>query len=497
LPNYLLETQNLSKKLGNGFALEDIHLNLLEQEVHILMGANGAGKSSLVKTLSGIITGYTGKILLNGKVVAIHSVDDAKAHGIFYVPQDIQLFDKMTVSENLFFETFYTKHKFSPINMAEISFKTKTLFDEFQINIDPLALVEQYGLAQKHIIQILKAYVSNAKVIILDEPSAAFTDHESDLLHAIIKKLKSKYVGILLISHRLNDIYKLGDRVSIIRDGHLIATLGVNDSIEEEIILLLAGMPLSNKYPKLHFKKGKELLRVTHLKSSGILTDVSFTLHKHEVLGITGLAGSGRTLLANCLFGNTDYECQHLEINGASVDVTHPFEAISNCIAFLPEDREADGIIPSLNVADNIAFTSLRRFSSHNLINYNILLSTVKDYLTKFNVTSSNTRSRHNYYNPGHWQKMFFIKWIMNRSKIFILDEPTRGVDIVSKVDIYNCINNITKNGGGIILISSDFDEILGMCDRILVLSQGKFICEMTQKEATKEKILHYATGNQ
>jgi ribose transport system ATP-binding protein len=289
----------------------------------------------------------------------------------------------------------------------------------------------------------------------------------------------------------------LGDRVSIIRDGHLIATLGVNDSIEEEIILLLAGMPLSNKYPKLHFKKGKELLRVTHLKSSGILTDVSFTLHKHEVLGITGLAGSGRTLLANCLFGNTDYECQHLEINGASVDVTHPFEAISNCIAFLPEDREADGIIPSLNVADNIAFTSLRRFSSHNLINYNILLSTVKDYLTKFNVTSSNTRSRHNYYNPGHWQKMFFIKWIMNRSKIFILDEPTRGVDIVSKVDIYNCINNITKNGGGIILISSDFDEILGMCDRILVLSQGKFICEMTQKEATKEKILHYATGNQ
>ncbi|MDF2614037.1 MAG: transporter related [Clostridia bacterium] len=496
MSEYLLEVKGLSRQLGDTFKIENVDLNLLPQEVHILMGANGAGKSALVKTLSGVITGYTGEILLNQTPLKINSVDDAKSYGIFYVPQDIQLFNKMTVAENLFFENLDIKHKLTPINMNELYFKAKELFSEFQIDIDPHEKLGNYGLAQKHIIQILKAYVSHAKVIILDEPSAAFTDYESNILHSIITKLKSKYVGILLISHRIKDIYKLGDRVSIIKDGHLIATLDVNDSIEEDVILLLAGMPLANRYPKLHFKRGKELLHVRNLKSSDILTDISFTLHKHEVLGITGLAGSGRTLLANCLFGNTDYECTALEINGIKVNVTHPFEAISNSVALLPEDRESDGIIPSLNVVDNIAFTSLRRFSHFCLINYNILISTVKEYLKRFNIISSNIYNRPNYYTNGHWQKMFFLKWIMSGSKIFILDEPTRGVDIVSKVDIYNCMNNITKNGGGIILISSDFDEILGMCDRILVLSQGKLVCEMTQKEATKEKILQYATDN-
>ncbi|WP_069997224.1 sugar ABC transporter ATP-binding protein [Cellulosilyticum sp. I15G10I2] len=495
MSKYLLEIQGITKQLNAAFKLDDIHLNLRQQEVHILMGANGAGKSALVKIMSGVITEYTGSIFLNDSPIIIHSIEDAKAHGIFYVPQEIHLFNKMTVAENLFFETLHTKHKLSPINMNEICFKAKELFKEFQVNIDPLEMLGNYGLAQKHIIQILKAYVSNAKVIILDEPSAAFTDYENDILHSIITKLKHKYVGIFLISHKLNDICKLGDRVSIIKDGRLIATLDVNDSIEEELILLLAGMPLSNKYPKLHFKKGAELLKVCNLKSSGILTDISFCLHKHEVLGITGLAGSGRTLLANCLFGNTEYECTSLEINGSPVHIRHPFQAIANSIALLPEDREADGIISSLNVADNIAFTSLRRFSHLCCINYNILLSAVKEYLSRFNI-SSNTYTRLNYYTTGHWQKMSFIKWIMNHSKIFIIDEPTRGVDIVSKVDIYNCINNITKNGGGVILISSDFDEIIGMCDRILVLSQGKLVCEMTQKEATKAKILHHATTN-
>lgn len=495
MSKYLLEIQDLSKTLNDSFKLQNINMNLHPQEVHIIMGANGAGKSVLVKTLSGVLPGYDGNILIDNQPFTILSIEDAKKRGIFYVPQDVQLFDRMTVAENLFFENLNSRYLFSPINMHEIYHKTQELFDEFEIRIDPAEILGQYGLAQKHIIQILKAYVAQAKIIILDEPSAAFTDYESDILHSIISKLKQKYVGIILISHKINDIHKLGDRVSIMKDGCLIATLDVKDSIEEEIILLLAGMPLSNKYPKLHFKRGPELLKVSHLKSSGILTDISFCLHKHEVLGITGLAGSGRTLLANCLFGNTDYECTLLEINGHTVSIKHPFQAISNAVALLPENRESEGIISSLSVPDNIAFTSLYRFSHFCYINYNILLSTVKDYLDRFNLVSK-VHLQLAQHPTGHWQKMFFIKWIMNHSKIFIIDEPTRGVDIVSKVDIYNCINNITKKGGGVILISSDFDEILGMCDRILVLSGGKFVGEMTQKEATKEKILHYATDN-
>ena len=497
MSNYLLELKNISKELSPSFKLKNICLNLKQQEVHILMGANGAGKSTLVKVISGVLTGYSGEILLNNELLKVRSVAEAKSKGIFYVPQDIELFDKMTVAENLLFENLHTKHPFTPINNNEIYFKAQELLKEFDLNIDPFSLLEDYGLAQKHILQILKAYVSRAKVIILDEPSAAFTEYESDILHSIITKLKSKYVGILLISHKINDIYKLGNRVSIIKEGQLIATLDVNESVDEKIIFLLAGMPLSNRYPKLRFKSGKELLSVSNLRSSGILTDISFTLHKHEILGITGLAGSGRTLLANCLFGSTDYECSFFEINGMPAQIKHPFEAISRSIAFLPEDRSAEGIIPSLNVADNIAFTSLKRFADFSLIHYNILLSTVKDYLKKMNVTSSNIHSDSNDYTPSSWQKMSFVKWIMNQSKIFILDEPTRGVDIVSKIDIYNCMNNITKSGGGIILISSDFDEILGMSDRILVLSQGRLVCEMTQKEASKEKILHYATDTQ
>ena len=494
MSGYLLEVQKLSKQLDNSFNLEDIHLNLLEQEVHIIMGANGAGKSALMKILGGIITGYSGTILLNGEPIVLSSITDAKAQGIFYVSQDIQLFDHMTIVENLFFEDFNTKYLLSCIDMNDLIFKAKEIFSEFHFTIDPMQTLSRCGLAQKHIIQILKAYVSHAKVIILDEPSAAFTDYESDILNSIITKLKSKYVGVFLISHRIEDIYKLGDRVSIIKDGHLIATLTVNDSIEEDIILLLAGVPLSSRYPKLHFKKGNAILYVSNLKSSGILTDISLCLHKHEVLGITGLAGSGRTLLANCLFGNTEYECDVLEIDGIRARIKHPSEAIAHHIALLPEDKKTDGIISSLNVADNIAFASLRRFSHLFLINYNILLATVKDYLTKLNIISSYNAI--DYYPAGPQQKMLLAKWIMNGSKIFILDEPTRGVDIPSKIDIYNCINNIVKNGGGIILISSDFDEILGMCDRILVLSQGKLVCEMTQKEATKEKILHYATSD-
>ena len=495
--DYLLELQANSSQLNDTFALDNIHLNLLPQEVHVIIGQNGSGKSALMKIIAGLIPHYSGQILIDGKAVTVPSLAVAKALGIFYVPQEVELFDKMSVAENLFFDYFNQKTPFTAINYPKLYSEAKDLLRQFEINISPMTLVENLSLSHKHMVQILKTYVCDARIVILDEPSAAFTDYETDILHRLIQQFKIKQVGIFLISHRLSDIHRLGDRVSIIKEGHLLATLKVDESITEDIICHLAGSPRSNRYPKLYFKKGKELLRVDNLQSSDILTNISFSLYQHEILGITGLAGSGRTLLANCLFGNAPYTCDQLVINGHSLEITHPTEAITHLMALLPEDRQADSIFPSLDIADNVAFTALSRFSRHYHIDYQLLYATVQDYLKRFNMLSSaSLYDSIKHVHPSLQQKMLLSKWIMNHSKIFILDEPTRGVDVPNKIDIYNCMNDMTKKGAGILLISSDFDEILGMCDRILILSQGQLAYEMSHKEATKELILKYAISS-
>ncbi|PHV72002.1 hypothetical protein CS063_00565 [Sporanaerobium hydrogeniformans] len=494
--DYLLELKAISSQLSDTFALKEINLNLLPQEVHVIIGQNGSGKSALMKIIAGLISDYTGQVFIQGEPVIIPSLLAAKALGIFYAPQEVELFEDMTVAENLFFESINKNKLFIPINYPQLYAQAQNLLDQFEINLSSQTLVEDLSLAHKHLLQILKAYVCEARIVILDEPSAAFTDYESAILHTIIRHLQAKKVGIFFISHRLSDIDLLGNRVSIIKDGHLLATLHVDESVNEEIIYLLAGTSLSNRYPKLHFNKGDVLLKVQNLQSSDILTRISFSLHQHEILGITGLAGSGRTLLANCLFGNAPYTCEHLEVNGQLLQIKHPTEAISHLMALLPEDRNLHSILPSLDVADNIAFTALSRFSHLYHINYEMLHATVQDYLKRFNIEACMYESIH-HFNPSIQQKMLLSKWIMNQAKIFILDEPTRGVDIPNKIDMYNCMNDMIKKGAGIILISSDFDEILGMCDRILILSQGQLIHEMSHKEATKELILKYAISPQ
>lgn len=350
------------------------------------------------------------------------------------------------------------------------------------------------GLAQRQICEFCRAYVSNSKIVILDEPFAALTQNERELLCRVVKGIREKGAGIFYITHRLEDAFLLGDRITIIKDGRIIDTRKVSDCTREEIIKLMSGQYIQNRYPKIGVKTGKVVLSVNDLCFEDKLHNINFHLRKGEILGITGLAGSGRTLLAKCLFGAVGDVGGKIYINGTEVKISDPYTAISNGIALIPEDRITDSIFSCLNVTDNISVSALKRFAHILKINIPILRHSVMEYIKKLNITQDPMENILEY-SGGNQQKAIFAKWIMSRSKIFILDEPTRGLDIASKIDIYNFISDLVKKDVGVIFISSDIEEILGICDRVAVLSGRTFVCNVSTKDITVERIIELATG--
>lgn len=488
----LIRLNNITLPL-DAFTLRVDTLDLFAGEVHAIMGENGSGKSLLMDVICGKRQPKTGA-LVHDPSIEDNGYFGKNTADILYISQDLELLDTLSISENLFFHNMPKKRGlFGTIEFTKLDYAFKNLIDEFDLPFSLDDRVANLGMAQRQILEFCKAYISEAKVVILDEPSGALSTSERRLLFDIVHKITAKGTGVFYITHCLEDVFTIADRVSVIRKGSLVGTKKVSETSENEIIKMMSNNQLSPRYPKLTIHKGKTILSVKNLGFEDKLYNINFDLHEGEILGITGLAGSGRSLLANCLFGNVAYHGD-IYINKHKTSILSPRVAIQNGIALVPENRKNDALFGTLNLDENVAFPSLKRFAKNTIINMAYLRESVMDYVVRVNIGKDKHMSLKALDNSAI-QKALFAKWIMSRAKIFILDEPTRGVDLPSKIDIYNFINDLVKHQVAIIFISSDIEEIFGICDRVAVLSDNTLACDEATNQTTIERIIKLAAA--
>ena len=492
----LLRLEHVNFQIDN-FHLSDIDIDLYENEIHVIMGENGAGKSLLMQIVSGLVTPDSGSIYIRNELIRNKALSNDMFDDVIYIRQDATMLTQLSIAENLFFNNMPYKSKLlKSIDYDKLNYMCQRLIEDLDLPVTVFDKVDSLGFAQRQIIEFCRAYISDAKIVILDEPSSALTHSERDLLYRIVSKIKAKGAGIFYITHCIEDVSLLGDRVTIIKNGSIIGTKVVADCPQEEIIKMLSGRYIMSRYPKIVIKKGKNILSVRNLGFSDKLKNINLDLCEGDILGITGLAGSGRTLLANCLFGAVDGVVGDIYLNGVKMKLDSPYKAISNGIALIPENRLTDSLFGYMDISNNVAVSSLKRFANYSFINTSYMEQVVADYVEKLNIP----QHLHNNimeYTGGNQQKAVFAKWIMSRAKIFILDDPTRGLDIASKIDIYNSINDLIKKKAGIIFISSDIEEILGICDRVAVLANRTCVCNVPTKDISVEKIIELSTGKE
>ncbi len=486
--------KDIDKYISEDFSLSNINLDLFYGEVHALIGENGSGKSMIINVINGIFKMDSGHIYLDNQEINVNSVYEAKKIGIHSVLQEMALYPNLTIAENVYADQLpYKDRLLHWIDFDRLFYNCRELFLSLNIHLNPDALLSTLGFAQKHLIEMIKAYISNAKIIIFDEPSSAFSPPEKEILYRMIAELKSKNKAIIYITHSLEEINKIADRVTVIYRGKVIGTRNVKEISGDEIIKLMAMPQAKKRYPKLDLPLGKTVFSVKNLSFHAVLSDINFELKKSEILGITGLVGSGRSVLAKCIFGVNRPTSGSIEINGKPVTIREPSDAIKEGIALLPEDRVNNSVFRSLNLQDNVSVSSLKRFVQHKVIDPYILRDVSDSYIEKLSIKPGNANDMISTYSGGNQQKMAVARWMMTHLKIYIMDEPTRGVDIASKTDIYNCMVDLVRKGASIIFISSDIDEIMGMCDRILIINSGRLVCDIPKAQATKEDILMYA----
>ncbi len=490
----LLELSGICKSFSDGFALENVNLDLRPGEVHVVVGENGSGKSAIMKLLGGLYAPDEGAVTLDGAPCAFADIADAKAHGVMYQPQEPMLFENLSIAENLYFDLL-PRGLLGGLNIFRLKADAQRLLAELGIRIDPGMLVSTLGYAQRQLLEAAKACVGTWKVVAFDEPTAAMAEPEREILFSIVRRLKAEGVGVFYVSHRMDEILKVGDRVSVVRQGRVFDTREVEDLDRESLVRMMTGRILTERYPRLERKRGKPVLEVKGLQSVPVLQDVSFSMRKGELLGVTGLMGSGRTRLAQCLFGAVEPSGGEIILDGAPVRFRDPSEALGRGIALVPEDRSENAILHRQDLVLNVTVASLRRFRGLAGLDSSFMHNLVKDYSDRLGLRPGRPGDRPDQYSGGNQQKVAVARWLARRSRIYILDEPTRGIDVASKVDIYNAIADLIAKGASVILISSDIEEILGLCDRVLVLAGGRIACDLPRSVATQELILEYATA--
>jgi ribose transport system ATP-binding protein len=491
----LLELRSVGKFFSDDFSLRDISMELHSGEVHVLIGQNGSGKSALMKAVCGIFRRDEGEILLDGTAVDFASVNEARDSGVIMQYQNTQLFDNLSVAENVYFRRIPRRRSFGRIvDRYKLHEECDALFTRLGIAIPPEALASELGYTQRLLVSAAQTCIADAKVIVFDEPTAGMTDPEREVLFTIVREIRDRGVGVFYISHKLDEARKLGDRVTVLHGGRVSARLPGGTAEREELIRMMTGGTCSERYPRLRVDYGPEVLSVEHLKTGRALRDVSFTLRKGEVLGITGLMGSGRTRLANCLFGLTRPSEGVIRVDGRPVDFAHPADALGRGIALIPEDREVNAAFHNQDILQNMSVAALERFLGASGLDRLYMEELTDEYISSLGIRPGHPNDIMRSYSGGNQQKVVVARWLMSLCKIFIMDEPTRGVDAAARIDIYNAINDLVTKGASIILISSDIEEILGMCDRVLVLAGGRVACDLPRVEATSEKILDYAS---
>lgn len=484
----ILKMENISKSFPGVKALDNVDFKVYENEVMALLGENGAGKSTLMKILSGVYKKDQGQIFLNEESVEVVSPKDATNKGIAIIHQELNLVPYLTVYENIFLGR-ELKTSFGILNRKEMKKETKEILDKLKVNIRPTSLVRSLSIAQQQMVEIAKALSLNAKIIIMDEPTDTLTDKEVSSLFEIIHELKRQGKGLVYISHRLKEVFEVCDRLTVLRDGKFIGERLVSEVDEAEIIRLMVGRRLDEQFPYIKTDHDEEVLRVEHLNNEYI-KDLSFSLKKGEILGISGLVGAGRTELAKTIYGYYKKESGKIILKDEELNLKSPKDGLDRGIVYVSEDRKADGLILGMDVTSNITISSLERFKTILGLNKNEEKRVAGEYRDKINIRTPSLRQRVQNLSGGNQQKVAIAKSLLTDPEVLILDEPTRGVDVGAKREIYDLLNGIKKEGRSIIMISSEMPEILGMSDRILVMHDGELKGILSREEATQEKIM-------
>ncbi len=489
----LLETESIGKSYSGNVVLRDINLIIRKGQVHALMGENGAGKSTLVKIITGVVKANSGTVTYEGKALVINHPKDIFDLGIGIVYQEFNLMPDLTVAQNIFIAREPELKIKGFLDDDKTNAMAQDILKELECEIDPERKVEELSVAEQQMVEIAKSLSYNCKLLIMDEPTAALTDNEIQVLFKIIRKLRDKGVAIIYISHRMSDLDEIVDTVSVLRDGYLISTRPYNPQIKELLIREMVGRDLTQQFPpKPDYNRGDVTLEVENLNSGKRLHNISFKAYKGEILGIAGLMGAGRTEMMRAIFGAYYKSSGTVKVNGREVHIRSPKEAIREGIAYLTEDRKKDGLFLGLSIKENIISSSYDAFTRRGFVNDGRAEEAVLKYAEKMSIKMHGSRQAAGTLSGGNQQKVMVAKWLCNHAQIVIFDEPTRGIDVKSKYEIYELMYELVQKGVTIIMISSEMPEILGMSDRILVMKDGGISGELNKAEATQEKILQF-----
>ena len=488
------ELSGISKRFAATQALDDVSLDLLPGEVHALVGENGAGKSTLVKIMAGVHQPDSGAIRLDGEAVQIHGPAHARALGIAVVHQEPRLFPDLTVAENVFIG-HAPSGRFGSIDWGATRRAAQALFDELDVQFDVGAPVRGLSMADQQLIEIAKSLSVDARVLILDEPTASLSAHEVERLFAIVRRLRDRGVSVLFVSHRLDEVFILCDRATVFRDGRHVVTTPTKELTTADLVRHMVGRTVS-LFPKVETPIGDVLLEVEGLTRVGVFRDVGFSVRAGEIVGFAGLVGAGRTEVARVLFGIDQRDAGEIRLGGTPVSFASPSAAMHAGIAYLPEDRHQEGLVLDFSIAQNVTLPILPRLFPRLLVNASRERAVAQDQTEQFNVRMTGVDQLVGALSGGNQQKVVLAKWLASGPTILILDEPTRGIDIGAKVEVHRIISELAASGLGIILISSDLPEVLAMSDRILVLHEGRITAEIPHDRATQERVMFAATGN-
>ncbi|MBX7546707.1 sugar ABC transporter ATP-binding protein [Streptomyces sp. tea 10] len=491
-PDELLRIEGIRKTFPGVVALDGVDFDLRRGEVHVLLGENGAGKSTLIKMLSGAYTPDGGRILVDGRETRIHGAQDAERLGIATIYQEFNLVPDLTVAENIFLGR--QPRRFGMIDRKTMEADAAALLARVGVDVSPRARVRELGIARLQMVEIAKALSLDARVLIMDEPTAVLTSEEVEKLFGIVRSLRADGVGIVFITHHLEEIAALGDRVTVIRDGRSVGEVPAATP-EEELVRLMVGRSIEQQYPRQRAERGAALLSVEGLTRDGVFHDVGFEVHAGEVVGIAGLVGAGRTEVVRAVFGADPYDGGVVRVSGDRLRRHDVNAAMAAGIGLVPEDRKGQGLVLDASVEENLGLVTMRAATRGGFVDRKGQHDAARRIAEQLGVRMAGLGQQVRTLSGGNQQKVVIGKWLLADTKVLILDEPTRGIDVGAKVEIYQLINELTAAGAAVLMISSDLPEVLGMSDRVLVMAQGRIAGELSAADATQDAVMALAVS--
>ncbi|MBN1298396.1 MAG: sugar ABC transporter ATP-binding protein [Actinobacteria bacterium] len=492
--NYLLEMKNITKNFPGVRALNDVSFYLKKGEILGLLGENGAGKSTLIKILSGDYSLEKGEIYIDGQSQVFLSPHESISAGIRVIYQELNSFDSLTVAENIFADNII-QNKLGIVSWKKMNQKSKEILRNLGSQIDPAEYVENLSVGGKQIVEIAKAIRRKAKILVMDEPTSALTERDVEHLYEIIRKLKSDGVSIIYISHRIEEIFEITDRVVVLRDSKKVGEKKTSDTNRSELVHMIVGRDLSEQYKRREIQKGNVVFEVKNLSYLDRLKDISFSVKEGEIVAFFGLLGSGTHTLFSVLFGDKKKTVGDVFIEGKKVDIEHPFTAKAFRLGYIPYDRKEEGIALGLNVKQNITSTNLENIGKGFMLDRNTENLHANSWFKKLNIKAPGIDTPSKSLSGGNQQKVVVAKWLEKDSKIFLMSEPTRGIDIGSKAEIYEIAEGLCSQGAAVLMVSGELPEILSVSDRVIVMKDGKVVKEFITKDTSQEELMHFATA--